>query len=438
MRVVVGVGAILLAPVASHAFCGAYVGEPGAELISGASQVVLAREGDRTVLTLTNDVEGSVKDFAMLIPVPEVLGEEDVAVLDSAIVERVQEYAGPRLVRYECSDFYWGSDGYGGSSGCSGLGCTDQAFTERISPTDASGSGGQALDVTVEAEFAAGEYDIVILSSEDSADLLTWLDREGYGISPDTESLLGEYIDAESMFLAAKVRLDDVPTTGGVVGRPYLSPLQLTYESAAFSLPIRLGTVNSPGTQDLIVYTLTDAQEGSVGIANYDQGQIESECMFDEARLGSLDAFMGDQMDEAVAANDGAAWIRTYSWQSSKCDPCPEGGALEGSVVQSLGFQGDATSVHVTRLWMRYDADAAQEDVVMYTTGDASWAQLRYIEYVEGLEMQFPVCGEGWVDDPASCADEVDDGQQSSLGGWAGLGFFGLLAGLGLGLRRRR
>lgn len=428
--------AALLTPAAAHAFCGTYVGQPGAELYSGASQVVMARQGDQTVLTLVNDVEGSVKDFAVVIPVPQVLGEDDVQVVDTAFIERVQEYAGPRLVEYACSDFFYGGDWEGGPR-TSCLGCNQN--TMALDAGAASPPAPEALDVTVEAEFAAGEYDIVILSSEDSADLLTWLDREGYGVSGEAEALFGEYIAADSLFLAAKVRLEDVPISDDVVGRPYLSPLQLSYESESFSLPIRLGTVNSPGTQDLVLYTLTSSAEGSVAIANYDEAVLPSDCMYDDVRHGTLEQFLDTEMDAVVDANDGAAWVTTYSWWTGKCDPCPDGGPLEGPVLTALGFEGGVDEVHLTRLWMRYDADAAAEDVVLYTTGDDAWTQLRYIVYKQELEQQFEVCVDGWIDNPGTCEDQSARGraQTSSLGGWPLLGFLGLLGGVGLALRRR-
>jgi hypothetical protein len=252
-------------PLSASAFCGTYVGSPDAELFSGVSQAVISREGDRTVLTLANDVEGNVRDFALVLPVPEVLDQAQVRIVDRGVLDRIGVYAGTRLVSYECSDFAWEE---GWSEG-SGWGCACRNWDANESDSQyVMDDPGEPLDVTIEAEFAAGEYDIVILSSEDSADLLTWLNREGYAVSEDAEAMLGDYIRSGSKFLAAKVRLDDVPV-GGPAGRPYLSPLQLTYRTDVFSLPIRLGTLNSPGSQDVVVYTLTDRHEGQTSISNY-------------------------------------------------------------------------------------------------------------------------------------------------------------------------
>jgi len=435
------VPALLALPAAAQAFCGTYVGEAGAELTSGASQVVLTRQGQRTTLTLANDVSGSVKDFAVVIPVPEVLSEDDVRVLPDSIMDTVREYSGPRLVEYQCSDFAYGPSM--GSSGCHGIGCAETGFTAMAD----SGSlqGGDSLDVTVEAEFAAGEYDIVILSSEDSADLLTWLDQEGYGVSTEAEELLGEYIEADSKFLAAKVRLDDVPTTGGFEGRPFLSPLQIAYTSSAFSLPIRLGTVNSPGTQDLVVYAVTEARQGPVGIANYDEvawtiDDNENDCLYDESALGPIDDYLDAKMDDAVDERGGAAWSMTYTWGPAKCDPCPPGGPLDDDVLSDLGFQGSGQDAQFTRLWMRYDAQAATQDLVLYGTGDFVQTQLRYIVHKDGLEAYFPVCEQGWVEDYTACPDDAEDeAQDASIAPWwFGLSALGLFTGLGVVLRRRR
>ena len=41
------------------------------------------------------------------------------------------------------------------------------------------------------------------------------------------------------------------------LGFTFLRPLQVAYESPKFMLPIRLGTVNANGPQDLFVFALT-------------------------------------------------------------------------------------------------------------------------------------------------------------------------------------
>ena len=51
------------------------------------------------------------------------------------------------------------------------------------------------------------------------------------------------------------------------LGLAHLRPLQMAFESPKFMLPIRLGTVNADGAQELFVYFLT--KQGRVETTNY-------------------------------------------------------------------------------------------------------------------------------------------------------------------------
>src|SRR4051812_9321382 len=93
--------ACLLASVRpARPFCGFYVAQGDAKLYNQSSKVVIARDGDRTVLTMSSDYQGDPKEFAMVIPVPVVLKKEQVHVADKGIVERLNDYSVPRLVEY--------------------------------------------------------------------------------------------------------------------------------------------------------------------------------------------------------------------------------------------------------------------------------------------------------------------------------------------------
>ncbi len=64
------------------AFCGFYVAKADSSLYNQASQVIIARHRNRTVLTMSNDYQGEVFDFAMVVPVPVVLTEEQVRIAE--------------------------------------------------------------------------------------------------------------------------------------------------------------------------------------------------------------------------------------------------------------------------------------------------------------------------------------------------------------------
>jgi hypothetical protein len=48
--------------------------------------------------------------------------------------------------------------------------------------------------VKIEARYLVGEYDILILSAEESTALKTWLDNNGYKIPKGAEEVLEPYI----------------------------------------------------------------------------------------------------------------------------------------------------------------------------------------------------------------------------------------------------
>ncbi len=423
---------LLLTPSA-HAFCGTYVGEAGSELFNSASQVVMVRQDGRTTLNLANDFEGDLSAFAMVIPVPEVLGESDVTVIEPELIERLATYSAPRLVKYTCDDFWWEYQGWD-------TGMLWDASASSEGTEEATGS------VSVEAEFSAGEYQIVILSAEESASLLTWLDQEGYAVSPDAQDLLQEYIDAGTYFLAAKVALDAVPE-----GQSYLRPLQFSYASEAFSLPVRLGTINSPGQQDLLLYVLNERDQGRAGIANYPEVEVEDECMVDlpDAGIGSdFGDFFNEGFDTPRVGLDRAGWTVEYGWSPYHCDPCA-GDPPETEELQGLGWEGDRENSYLTRLHLRYGPGQVDQDLTLYSSQDTENTQIRYILYDPYLEDRFPICGQGMADDPGSCAeyfgvdedpdpDPTDPGRRWGCGvplaPASGAMLLGLLA---LGVRRR-
>ena len=415
----------LLTPDAT-AFCGTYVGSAGADLYNSGSQIAIARQGDQTTLTLVNDYQGDLTDFALIIPVPEALTEQQVSLADDLIMAAADAYSAPRLVSYECDDVVE-------PRGCSGDGCGPFA-NEYDLKRQADSSEGIADTVEVVEAFTVGAYQFVVLDAEQSAGLYQWLDEQGYAVPAGGEALLDQYIDAGSYFLAAKVSLEAVDAD-----EVWLAPIQLRYSSEVFSLPIRIGTLASPGVQDLIVYTITDRDDGEVRVANYPEVELEQECMWDPEGSTGLGGYYQEQFDDAVDEAGGAGWFVEYSWSPSGCDPCSSD-PLTDSQLGALGYDGDSWDAHFTRLHLQYTPETATEDLMLYTTGIGATSQVRYIVYKEDLEYLYPICGEGFPEEPGECrrADTDDGGCSSGPGGPRGpLGLALLGLGLGALLRRR-
>ena len=62
-----------LLATSAQEFCGFYAGKADASLFNEASQVVLVRDGNRTVISMLNDYSGPLNEFALIVPTLAVL-----------------------------------------------------------------------------------------------------------------------------------------------------------------------------------------------------------------------------------------------------------------------------------------------------------------------------------------------------------------------------
>jgi hypothetical protein len=341
---------VCLLPQSVFAFCGFYVAGGDASLFNNATQVVMMREGNRTVLSMQNNYHGPTEAFAMVVPVPQVLQQENVNTLDAELFTKIDQLSAPRLVEYwerdPCDPWY-------------GDMMEDAA-------TDGSGGGPPNSDgVEVEAEFEVGEYDIVILSANDASGLESWLTSNNYNIPTGASDSFTPYIDAGEYFFVAKV---DPERVTFVDGKAVLSPLRFHYDSASFSLPVKLGLINSQGTQDIIVYIL--AQDQRYEVANATNVFIPTNIAVTEDVKENFGPFYTALFAETIGQVPGSV-VTEYSWNASSCDPCP-GPSLDASDYATLGADVAGASENsrnwvLTRLHARYDADGLGDDLVFQT-----------------------------------------------------------------------
>ena len=64
----IALAAVLAFGQTAVAFCGFYVATTDTPLINKASRVVLAHDGDTTLVTMASDVVGDPKQFGLVIP----------------------------------------------------------------------------------------------------------------------------------------------------------------------------------------------------------------------------------------------------------------------------------------------------------------------------------------------------------------------------------
>ena len=375
LRLLPAVAAVALALAAASpasAFCGFYVAKADTKLFNRASKVVLARDGDRNVITMAPDYSGSLSEFAMVIPVPTFIQRNQINVADPALVERIDSYSAPRLVEYFDTD------------PCSPPPPPPpMAVTaESIQVTGARIGRANSLGVKIEAEYQVGEYDILILSARQSDGLVTWLTENGYRMPTGAGPVVASYLKQNMRFFVARVNL----ARQAAAGYNQLRPIQVAYNHRKFMLPIRLGTVNAAGPQELFVFTLTP--RGRVETTNYRTVKLPSDLDVPVFIKAQFPSFYKAMFDQAVRREDMRAVFLEYAWDSQSCDPCA-GDPLKPEEARKLGAMWLADeqgrgglgggNVFVTRLHLRYTRDTFPEDLMLQETADSSNFQGRYV-----------------------------------------------------------
>jgi hypothetical protein len=364
---------LALAPGAL-AFCGFYVAQGDAKIYNQSSRVVLARDGNRTVLTMASDFKGDPKEFAVVIPVPVVLKKEQVHIADPGIVDRLHDYSVPRLVEY------WDPNPCPGSVDVKGD--LKIAIRKKDSSTRQLMMRGSAQMVTIEAQFKVDEYDILILSAEEGRALEQWLRENGYNIPPKASRTLQSYIRQGMYFFVAKVNLNEQKR----LGFTFLRPIQVAYESPKFMLPIRLGMVNAEGPQEMFVFTLTSA--GRVEATNYRTLRVPTNLDVPEFLKPEFPDFYRKVFTRQHEREGKDAIFLEYCWNivpnTPSCDPCtapylrPEELLTLGAfwISPTANPPGEAV---LTRLHLRYDRDHFPEDLQFQVTKDRENWQARYV-----------------------------------------------------------
>ena len=189
-------------------------------------------------------------------------------------------------------------------------------------------------------------------------------------------------------FFVAKVNAKKVTFENG---QAVLSPLRFHYDSEKFELPVRLGLVNSAGTQDLLVHVIAKQR---YELANRPNVLVPTNIDLTPAAQPEFGGFYSELINRTFAKSPTAA-ITEFAWKGAlpppqtmvgggiygvTCDPCPPPEPVDDPLTRLLGadvmpgvktdedvakFAREAT---LTRLHLRYGKDAAKDDLVLRIT----------------------------------------------------------------------
>lgn len=367
-------GLILLFSQSAQAFCGFYVAKADAKLFNNKSEVILVRDGIHNVITMSSDFKGSLKDFAMVVPVPVLLKEKDIKVVERNIFDVLNDYSAPRLVEYydqnPCGSFIYEENEM------VSMALSDVTSTKSIDVKKAEKDYG----VKIEAQYSIEEYEVLILSATESNGLKNWLIDNGYQIPVAAEEVLNPYIKSNMKFFVVKVNVEKAMKNNA----GYLRPIQLSFDHEKFMLPLRLGMANSEGSQDMIVYAFT--KTGRVECTNYRTVKLPTDRnipLYVQEKFGS---FYKSLFEKEYRAEGRNAVFLEYAWNvspyvSMKCDPCVGPPPINQDFVTAgvNWLNSPNPSVYFTRLHVRYSRAKFPADLQFQVTPNTENYQCRYI-----------------------------------------------------------
>lgn len=353
----------------AQAFCGFYVAKADGSLYNQSSKVVFVRDGRNSVITMSSDYRGAPSDFAMIVPTPKVLNRDQVRTVDAKIITHLDSYTAPRLVEYFDDD------------PCAPMVMAEPVIVEESTQRRGAkkqpplSSRARAQGVTIKAQYAVGQYDILILKAKQSDGLATFLKGEGYKLPQGAEFVLADYIDSGMKFFVAKVNL----ARHAAGASRDLPPLQIAFRSKSFMLPIQLGKLNADKAQDALFFMLS--REGRIEVANYQSKALPTDTNVPVFIEKVFAQFYRDMFRKTVGRAGGI--VMEYAWDMSWCDPCAAD-PLSNADLRALGVrwargEGTPQNVYVTRLHAQYSKGQMQKDLVFRTTKNRQNFQGRYV-----------------------------------------------------------
>lgn len=215
--------------------CGGFFCNSSLPVVQNAERIAFAID-DRTGTTETHVqifYQGPSEDFAWVVPVP---ANPEIFLSSDQLFNTLSFQLAPVFnlnFREEgtCTE---------GLNLRFGVEYDAMASSGAIPPSASSGS------VNVLQEGQVGPYDMVVLQASSSAELVGWLDDNGYDLPPALDPVLQPYVAQDAYFLALKLQKDK--DTGDI------APIGFRYAGTRPAVPIQLTSVAATPDMRLETY----------------------------------------------------------------------------------------------------------------------------------------------------------------------------------------
>jgi MYXO-CTERM domain-containing protein len=269
--------------------------------------ILFVRDGEYIEAHIQIQYQGEAQQFGWVIPlqsVPEFsVGSEPL--FQSLLTGSVPTY----FVQTMPDDCDVGQNGDGGFPG-DGAGTSGAAGDE-------SGSGDPGGGPEILVQETVGAYEITVLQGGSAAEVITWLDDNGYQQDPEAEPIIQSYLDGNFLFGAVKL-------TGGA-DVDEIHPIVLRFLGSEPCIPLRLTRIAA--VEDMDVRSFFLGSERTVP-QNY------RHVLINEVKIdwtpGNLATNYKEIITQAVDAPEasGRAFVTEYAGRS---DVVPRGGIHDSS-----------------------------------------------------------------------------------------------------------
>jgi len=298
-------------PRTAAAFPGFFASKKSEPIKTYSTQIAVMKRGADTVVSVMPDYEGPLDGFAMVLLVPADVTTDRVTTLKRDFIDRLDSLTAPRFHEY------WEQDP------CD-PGPAEQEWERNLkvapaTPVDSSNPAAalkpaKELFLDVKAKQKEGEYKFTLLDA--GADVAAWLAKHGYKAPDGAADALKPYGALRP--LVAEVDPKRIELVGG--DRAQLSPVRFATSQPFDTIPSRLGLLNSPKEQELIIYAIDP--ESRYEAKNYPTIFPPTNIELDFSAKERMGEFYNALYD-LILAKHPQSFLSEYAWSAEGCgQPC--------------------------------------------------------------------------------------------------------------------
>jgi hypothetical protein len=318
--------------------CAGLVHEGSLLAESDAASAIFERAEGGTAVTYEVTYAGNAADFGWIVPVPG-----DFVSIVEADPQRFADLDGISAPVVETV--------HDTPSGC---GCSKG---DALAGGEGRGLGDTSNGVDIVAEGFTGTYEYVAIAAADSADLIAWLETNGWAVG-DTADAIDHYVALGDVFVALKVvpQVAETPDEGRL-----LPPVTLTYGGDVMRFPAVMAAYASAPEQRTVVYVVGEGTATATGWTAEEVPQI----------VGTIDDSGAALWEDALRARGAATkYALTYSdGQVTRFDTLAPRSAHTADATFTLGA---ARSVE-TRVVLYEDPPESSSAMGLLPLAAAGW-----------------------------------------------------------------